>query len=295
MKEINLKLLKLNKIFCLSILSFIFAFNNYSKDLFDFALYLYKENQYYRAISEFQRFIFYFPDDKRVPEASLYIAKSYFFGEQYDEVIRYSTNSLKNINDNRLKDKFYFYIASSYLLKNEYEKSLKIFKNLKDFSSDNTISEYSHYKLIWVFIFQHKWNEAFSEVLEFQKKRPESKLVNELKFLKDDLKPGINFKKISPTLSAIFSAIIPGAGQVYAKRPGDGIVAFIFVSALTYGSYYYYKNGPKEIFVGICFFNVLFYAGNIYTAFSSAHKYNNNFNLKLREKLYNYYYTEYDL
>jgi TM2 domain-containing membrane protein YozV len=71
------------------------------------------------------------------------------------------------------------------------------------------------------------------------------------------------------------SALIPGSGQIYDKRPGDGVVAFLAIGFLGGSSYWlwrYYEH--KEIAVGFSLVTGFFYAGNIYTAWSSAKKYN---------------------
>ncbi|MBW2580600.1 MAG: tetratricopeptide repeat protein, partial [Deltaproteobacteria bacterium] len=45
--------------------------------LWDFADHLYQEQDFYRALSEYQRFLFLFPADPRVPEAELQIGRCY--------------------------------------------------------------------------------------------------------------------------------------------------------------------------------------------------------------------------
>ena len=45
--------------------------------LWDFAGHLYQEQDFYRALSEYQRFVFLFPNDFRVSEAKLQIGRCY--------------------------------------------------------------------------------------------------------------------------------------------------------------------------------------------------------------------------
>jgi len=267
----------------------------FSANLFDFATFLYNENDYYRAISEFQRFIFYFPNDKKVDEAYLYIVKSYYFGKQYKNVIESSIEYKQKINNQIIKEKLLFYLANGYLFNNNYKESYNLFKEIAQTSVSTNLREISQLRLYWVYIFQMKWKEALNEILNFEKNNTSKKFNTKLELLKKDLEKGINFKGLSPTLAALLSAVLPGAGQVYTKRIGDGLVALTFISIITYGTYYYYKNGPKEISFALGILDLIFYAGNIYTAFSSANKYNKNFNIKLKDELFNNYFEDYDL
>ena len=58
-----------------------------SKDSFDFALDFYNNNDYYRAISEFKRFTFYYPDSDKLKNAFLYIIKSHYYVHQYNQSV----------------------------------------------------------------------------------------------------------------------------------------------------------------------------------------------------------------
>lgn len=266
----------------------------YSEEIFDFGVSLYNENDYYRAISEFDRYLFYFPKGEKVNDAYLYIVKSYYFAEQYQHAIQSAENFSGHIKNQEYNNILKFYIATSYLRSEKYDKSRDIYLNLVTEKIPNKIGEYSFYRLAWVDIFQTKWQDAYNKLSEFEQKYGDSKLVYQSKLLKDEVKKGMDFTPLSPTLAAIMSVVIPGAGQVYCKRAGDGIVALLLVGALSYSSYYYYNNGPSEMFYGSLFFNILFYLGNIYTAYGSAHKYNINFQLKLRESIFNNFYEDYN-
>ncbi|MBI4379340.1 MAG: outer membrane protein assembly factor BamD [Nitrospinae bacterium] len=54
---------------------------------YDFAMSLFNEGEYYRAITEWKRFIFYFPKSELIDDAALFIGKSYLMGKEYDTAI----------------------------------------------------------------------------------------------------------------------------------------------------------------------------------------------------------------
>jgi hypothetical protein len=86
---------------------------------------------------------------------------------------------------------------------------------------------------------------------------------------------GEDIKKRNRAVSTLFSAAIPGLGQVYSGRWGDGIYSFLTVVGSGLITNYYYHNDDSKIKFSI--FSVLtafFWAGNVYGANISARDYN---------------------
>lgn len=92
----------------------------------------------------------------------------------------------------------------------------------------------------------------------------------------------------SPALAATFSALVPGAGKVYAGAWKDGLVNMLFVGANAYTTYRGFKNqGFNSPYVWL--FGSLttgFYLGNIYGAHKQARKYNTQVNNGIRNQTY---------
>ncbi len=81
----------------------------------------------------------------------------------------------------------------------------------------------------------------------------------------------------SPILSGLFSAILPGAGQLYNGRPWDALLSLSFNAAFAGATYYSYKeldNIPLTIVSGLLFLG--FYVGNITNAVTDSQKINAN-------------------
>ena len=264
-------------------------FSIYSKDTFDFALDLYNNSDYYRAISEFKRFTFYYPDSNKLKNAYLYIVKSYYYAGQYDQAITEIENNKDKIRDKIFQEQFDLFLAKSYLYLGKDSVAFKIYQTLENNTTSNEIREQASYGLIWTRIFGMKWRNAHKYLNQFQKAYPEANSNSESSLLMNDIKKGLDFSPLSPTLAVIMSTVIPGSGQVYCKRIGDGFVALIFISLLSFGTYYYHDNGPEGMFYGFAILDAIFYLGNIYTAYGSAHKYNKNFNETLKTELINSY------
>ncbi|MEO0101529.1 MAG: membrane protein insertion efficiency factor YidD [candidate division WOR-3 bacterium] len=96
-------------------------------------------------------------------------------------------------------------------------------------------------------------------------------------------------KRKSPLLSGLFSFLLPGAGQVYTNRAGDGLYSLFVVGTLAGISYHYGKEKEKGKFWFFLSLTSLFHLGNIYGAVISAYDYNRyekkNFIKRWKERL----------
>lgn len=82
----------------------------------------------------------------------------------------------------------------------------------------------------------------------------------------------------SPALSAVLSTVIPGLGQTYCGRPGDGAFSFAVVATAAAASYYYWskpEQDPNHIkFAIVAGLGTVFHLGNIYGAATAGRDYN---------------------
>jgi hypothetical protein len=101
---------------------------------------------------------------------------------------------------------------------------------------------------------------------------------------------GINLQSYSSKskgLAALYSAILPGSGKVYAGRLGDGISSFLLVSSLgLITAENLNKSGIKSvktILFGSMF--TVFYVGNIWGSYFSVQIQNEEFNNEMDNKI----------
>jgi TM2 domain-containing membrane protein YozV len=80
--------------------------------------------------------------------------------------------------------------------------------------------------------------------------------------------------KKSPATAGTLAAIIPGAGHLYTERPRDALVAFLLNGAFIWGAIELFRHDNYVAGGIVTFFEIGWYTGNIYSAVSSAHKYN---------------------
>lgn len=235
---------------------------------FDFGMWLFEKEEYFRAISEFQRFIFFYPNDLNVPKAKFMIGLSFFKAERFADAVEAFENAKVDKNFSFIAG---IYKADSLFLAGNYAKSREEYLRLK--KENQSYNPHLNFHMFWPDLMEKKFDNVIKIISEFS--NSDSPLNNEdLNILKERIFKLKKFKPLSPFLAGTLS-LIPGLGQFYVKRPGDGVVAFFSVSSLTVFSYLLWKYDPhKELAISLSLLDLFLYAGNIYSAWSEAIRFN---------------------
>ncbi len=239
---------------------------------FKFGIFLYEKKEFYRAISEFERFKYFNQQNKDISKANFYIGLSYFKANHFKEA---KLSFLESTNSHELLWKALFLAADSAFLADEYLQSLSLYDNIYVNCPDMDLHTRALAGKTWPKLMSRDFPPVLSMYDEFLKTYPAHALTGDIEYLNNSVKNISKFKPLSPILAAGLSTVIPGAGQIYDKRPGDGVISFIAIGVLGTSSYLLWKYyDHKEIAIAFSITTAFFYAGNIYSAFSSAHKYN---------------------
>ncbi|MCG8339235.1 MAG: hypothetical protein MJE63_32405 [Proteobacteria bacterium] len=225
---------------------------------FNYATHLYKSREYYRAITEYKRLIFFFPEDELAETALMQIGRSYLAGSQIENAIDHWELQLQRseLEADRLERMRILLGISLLDLKQtaifsfreqNIGKAIEIFKELDD--TDPYAPAIQRFIAAW-----------------------DNRTID----------------KKSPWLAGSLSAIIPGAGSYYTGRYMEGTYAF-FLTALFYlATMDAVSNDAKESGAVFGLLTIGFYGGSIYTAVNGAHKLNDKREsdelLRLRQK-----------
>jgi len=234
-------------------------------DLLSFAESLSAEKDYYRAVTEYKRFLHYFPDDPRAPSAQLKMAESFLAGERwqqadqaFEKVWALYPDSAEAIIAKRA------YADAAYMRK-DYENAKQRYAQLKQAQSNKPSAEVS-YRSGLIALQQ---NRPAAARLQFQ--NLELGLAQQLSLSLDQYE---KLPQKSPRLAATLSAILPGAGQLYTERPKQAGIAFSLNAAFIYGAIEAWNNENYAVSGILSLFELGWYGGNIYNAMNNAHKYN---------------------
>ena len=237
---------------------------------FQFAEHYFQNGEYYRAIGEYERFIYLFPLSNKVELARYKIGLCFLNGEKYAEAIKAFDELIEDYKNTGYALKSYLKISRAYALLKRYDAALTGIKNLITIAPNQAIKDEAYYQGGWVYLEMGLWERA-------QKYFEEISVQNRKKYNLKEVVMGLDrklpLKRKNPTTAGLL-AIIPGAGHLYCERKKDALISFLLNGAMIYAAHEAFDHDLDVIGGIITFFELGFYSGNIYSAVSSAHKYN---------------------
>jgi tetratricopeptide (TPR) repeat protein len=251
---------------------------------FQFAEQYFYKGEYYRAIGEYERFIYLFPDAHKVEFAGYRIGLSYLKGGQHERAIQAFYTLIENYQDTKYALRSYLEISKAYLGLNRYAMALTTVNNLITIAPDQDLKDEAYYHKAWIYLEMGLWDKAIES---FEQVSSQNRDEYKIKETLAELTRGLPIRMKSPTIAGLL-AVVPGAGHLYCGRKRDALISFVLNAAMIYAAYEAFDNDLEGIGAIITVFELGFYGGNIYSAVSSAHKYNrdakNRFLHELRGK-----------
>lgn len=245
-------------------------------DSLTFADALIREGDYFRAISEYKRVLFYSDNDSIKNYCLLQIAKSYRKSNKFESAINYSSLLLnKNNLSTTARSKAELTIGLGYLENNLPQISIDYFN--KSFNTDS--NTFSLLCLGLAELKMRNWKSAlitFSKSINFCRDTVLRSQVIDFQRQIEDIKTQ---SKKSPIVSSTLSLVIPGSGQIYSGHTYDGIQAFLYTASAAFASYAIYKyeksfKGHLELTYISISVTAIFHAANILGAYQTANYYN---------------------
>jgi tetratricopeptide (TPR) repeat protein len=250
---------------------------------YNFAISLFNEGEYYRAITEWKRFIHYFPESNLIDDATIFIGRSYFMGEKYDDAIDKFKDFRDAFPDSDLIPECLYSIGVAHLKKGEYHWARDFFKKAH--------SEYPNN--IWADrgIIMNGW--SYAKEGDFHKAGEEIKLENILdeqlrlkaEEISNEIKKSEGLHRKSPYTAGLLAAVLPGSGHFYLGRYKDGTVAFLLNASFIWGAVASFHQNNYAVGGILTFFEVGWYTGNIYSAVGAAQKHNHWEENRFREDM----------
>ncbi len=223
---------------------------------YDFAELLFADEEYYDAITELKRLLYFDNSETYNYKTNILIGKSYKQGGKFSDAVKHFT--LAEINAVSDDELYYSRIENIRvnILRRTTKQALDLINSLEDDERFSAKKDELNYWRGWAYIFADDWeNAAFS----FGKIDSQ----HELKLLAEN----VENEKYSANFAKFISMIIPGAGQFYTGEYVSGLLSLgwnFLWGYLTIKSFV-----DDRIFDGIMVGSLLwfrFYNGNTYNA-----------------------------
>jgi TolA-binding protein len=254
-----------------------------SDDQFQFALQTFERGEYQRAVVEFERFIHFFPESKKVPRARYLIGAAYLKGKQYDAARQVLNEVYETYSHKLLGGKALLLVGESYFDQGISEEAKFYFKRVIQEFPLPELTNPAYYRLGWSRMHGDQWLEASETFKLVDKKSP--LYPSALDLAEESLK-GDQLSYKSPTTAGVL-AIFPGLGHAYLGRYKDDLVSLLLNGLEAFDEDLNVLGG---LLVAL---EVGWYSGNIYSAVNGAHKYNRKVRDDFRQNLPDQFDIEY--
>lgn len=218
--------------------------------VWEFAESLYRAGEYYRAISEYQRLIHFFPRSPQATEAQLRIGLAYLQGAEPERALEHIAalrEGPEGPEDTALAgrgDDLRYLLGLSLL---ERDRGRPYPLRLEGIEA--ALAEFRAIAPDWP---ERSRVADFVEAMEQPPELPEK----------------------SPFLAGTFSAVIPGTGSAYVGRWSEAALAFFLTGIFIYATVTSFER--DQVAAGTVFgaLALAFYGGSIWAAVGGAHKFN---------------------
>jgi len=234
--------------------------------------YFFEDGDFYRAITEYKRFLFFFPESLRAEEALWKIASSYFQGKKWDEALSAADDFLKKHPSSPWAAEAILLKGRCWMEKREFSQARHHFLLAREMAPGTGVGQEAQWQAAVSFLREERWKEA---AVEFRKVDRTSKTYSRAEYWAQGLEGIAQVPQKSPTTAGVL-AVLPGAGHLYCERYRDAGIAFVLNAAFIWGMVEAFRHENYVVGGILTFFELGWYSGNIYSAISSAHKYNRN-------------------
>lgn len=245
---------------------------------YNYAENLYEEENYFDAITEFKRLLFFDESGRYSYNANLFVGLSYKMGGKYSEALRYLALAKLNSDTDGAYFECNIEIIKINILRRTTQRAFILLDSLaSDKRFQNNLTEIKYWKG-WAYIFSNEWYKAsltFSEI----------KSAQQLAVFCDSVNNELYNSELAKYLS-----IVPGAGQFYTGEYVSGLISIgwnVLWGYLTIEAFI-----ENRIFDGVLIGSLLwwrFYSGNI----QNAEKFALEKNLQITNSALHYLQNDY--
>ena len=238
-----------------------------------FADFLYEQGDYRRAAGEYQRYLFYQPQESE--QIRYKIALCYRFAGQTEQAIQNFQMLLRTHPGGRFTSQAYYQIGATYFLQDQFAQSAQFLREALPRVKDTRQHAEAEQLIGLSYLMQKQWSEA-GEVFKTLQGSEVTSVSQKAAVYHSYAKKGAELPTRSPFLAGTFSTIVPGAGRLYTGRFGDALTSLFIVGLTGWQTYDGFQRDGLSSVKGWTLGTLcgIFYVGNIYGSVLSARVHN---------------------
>ncbi len=252
------------------ILTFSFFCNFTSiagENLLAFGDHFSKLGNYDAAITEYKRFLFFHPDDTRAAEAYLKIGLAYRSQGLWQEAILAMRNAVLYALSEEEKSECQLELAVTLIASQNYDLARFELIKVTIRMPSGPLYQRALFLQAIAYIYQFRWEEAREVLQNYTTDENLDKLFDK----------AANLPRKSTKVAKVLSAILPGAGQVYAGNWWGGLNALMLNGVFGYVTVDSVLDRHYVDAVSWTYFIFQrYYLGNLYRAEKTVNEFNEN-------------------
>jgi len=251
-------------------------------ELWQFAGHLYEQRDFYRALGEYQRFRFLFPDDPRAMEAELQIGRCYRLGGDFDKAFN-SFLALSQREPQRSEGREALVeMIVTLEAQGRYREAAYWAERFLALYADDPEREAVLIRLAWLYVDAGDYRLA---VATLEKVPPGSLRYDTARSLIRVLEERPYQAPKSPELAGALAAVLPGAGHLYVGRPAEAATSFVLNGLFILGAVAAFTHESPVLGGILLFFELGWYQGGIRSAAAAAREVNVEGERRYRQEL----------
>jgi tetratricopeptide (TPR) repeat protein len=242
------------------------------------------EGEYYRAVTEYMRFVHLFGGSKRVPYALLRVGLARYEGGEYAGAIEYFARTRQTYHPDSFGAAA-FHEALCFERLEKPGQAQDAFERVLAFDAGDAHAPRALVGKALGCVLAGDMAGARRELERAGSLFDAGTVHGRMRDAIRQLDGYRGASRRSPSAAACLAAVVPGSGHCYAGRQRDGVVAFLVNGLFIAGTVVALEqeNYPSAAVIGA--FGAPFYLGNIYGAANAAHRWNVALRHTLRDEL----------
>ena len=238
-----------------------------------FADYLYEQGDYLRAIGEYQRYLFYRPQESET--INYRIAVCYRFGGKSAQAIQSFQTLLRTYPESQYTSRIYYQIGATYFLMDRYDQSARFLSDTLPRITDRQQHAEAEQLIGLSYLMQKRWSEA-GEIFKGLQGADIIRVREKAAVYNIYAENGEKLPTRSPFFAGLLSTVVPGAGRLYTGRLADALNTLFTVGLTGWQAYDGFRRDGLASVKGWTLGTLcgVFYVGNIYGSVISARVYN---------------------
>jgi TolA-binding protein len=243
------------------------------------------EREFYRAITEYKKFLILFPESDKGDYALLKIGLAYYHGEEYEASVRNLENLREKYPDSSAIPESMYFSGLGYWKLKKYENARISLEGILKFYPDSTYAPEALIANTMLELDQDHVDNSMQDMEKLFSAYPDHPASIQAKETLILLNQYRNLPGKSEILAGVMSAIVPGSGYVYAEHYGDGITAFLINALAVVGTVTAVGNENYAVAAIVGGIGMPFYFGNIYGSANAVKKWNMAVRRELRNRI----------